>query len=958
MKTPPTDGELLQTVKELRQAKAELERHTAFLEAQVSSSIDGILVVDATGKKILQNQRTTNLLRIPQHIAEDKDDEPQLRWVTTMTKNPGQFFEKVIYLNSHPEEISRDEIELKNGTILDRYSAPVVGKDGNYYGRIWTFRDITEQRRIEQELKEAKVAAVLQESSQSYNFLADSVPSIIWTARPDGGLNYYNKAWFDYTGLTLAQTQNWGWGAVLHPDDLQRCIERWTHSFTTGENYEIEYRFKRASDATYRWFLGRATARRNEAGEIVQWVGTGTDIDDQKHAHSQLEVRVVERTAAPAEANENLLLENSNRKQAEDTLRQSEEKFRQLADNITDVFWIRSADMREVHYVSPAFERIWGRPVGSIYEHPDKWSEFIMPEDRQRVLEAFATLTGLTRSLDIEYRIVRPDGEVRWVRSRGFQVRDAADQLIRHAGIVTDITERKGAEETLRLLGSAVEQSKESIVITDTELDLPGPRVLFVNPAFTRMTGYTAADAIGKTPRILQGPRTDKAVLRRLRQCLERGEAFAGETVNYRKDGKEFDLEWQIAPIRDGAGKVTHFMAIQRDITASKKLEAQLFQSQKLETVGKLAGGFAHEFNSMLTAIIGQSEILLEELPPASLMAKSAAEISKAAHRAATLTRQLLAYGRKQFLQAEILDLNRVLADMDPMLRLLLGEYVDLRMVPATGLKAVKADAGQIEQVLMNLITNARDAMPNGGKLTLETANVFLDQEYVSRFPEFETKAGDYVMLAVSDTGIGMTSQVKAHLFEPFFTTKHAGEGSGLGLSASYGIIKQSGGHISVYSEMGRGSTFKIYLPQVESPAKTPVQCLESPGLVHGTETILLVEDDPALRELAATLLRRLGYTVWAAANGVEALSLKRRGETGRVDLLFTDVVMTQMNGRELADRFRTLSPQTRILFTSAYTENAIAHQGALDKSSALLQKPFSPSALALKVREVLDSKS
>ncbi len=543
MKTPPPDGELRDTVAKLQRAKAELEWQTAFLEAQVNSSIDGILVVDATGKKILQNQRTTDLLRIPREIAKDKADEPQLRWVTNMTKNPGQFFEKVIYLNAHPEEISRDEIELKNGTLLDRYSAPVVGKDGTYYGRIWTFRDITEQRRIEQELKEAKVAAILQEGAQRYNFLADSVPLIIWTARPDGGLDYYNQTWFDYTGLTLAQTEDWGWGAVLHPDDLQRCVERWTHSFTTGENYEIEYRFKRAADGTYRWFLGRATARRNEAGEIVQWVGTGTDIDDQKHAHSQLEARVAERTAALAEANENLLLENANRKQAEETLRESEEKFRQLADNITDVFWIRSADMRIVHYVSPAFERIWGRPVASIYDHPHRWSEFILPEDRQRVLAAFATLTGATRSLDIEYRIVRPEGEVRWVRARGFQVRDAADQLIRHAGIVTDITERKEAEETMRLLGSAVEQCKESILITDTELDLPGPRILFVNPAYTRMTGYTAAEAIGKTPRMLQGPRTDKAVLRRLRQNLERGEMFAGETVNYRKDGTEFDLE-------------------------------------------------------------------------------------------------------------------------------------------------------------------------------------------------------------------------------------------------------------------------------------------------------------------------------------------------------------------------------------------------------------------------------
>jgi CheY-like chemotaxis protein len=281
---------------------------------------------------------------------------------------------------------------------------------------------------------------------------------------------------------------------------------------------------------------------------------------------------------------------------------------------------------------------------------------------------------------------------------------------------------------------------------------------------------------------------------------------------------------------------------------------------------------------------------------------------------------------------------------------------VDTRIVPAAGLHLVKADAGQIEQVIMNLAINARDAMPHGGKLTLETANVSFDQESVDRYPEL--KPGDYVMLAITDTGTGMSAAVKARAFEPFFTTKDIGQGTGLGLSTCYGIIKQSGGHISVYSELGRGTTFKVYLPQVEAPsqAKIPVQRLDSPELPRGTETILLVEDDPALCEMAAVLLRRLGYTVLTAANGIEALSVKQQPATGHIDLLFTDVVMPHMSGKELADRMQALYPQTKILFTSAYTENAIVHQGVLDKGVALLQKPFTPTALARKVREVLDA--
>ena len=458
-----------------------------------------------------------------------------------------------------------------------------------------------------------------------------------------------------------------------------------------------------------------------------------------------------------------------------------------------------------------------------------------------------------------------------------------------------EIAERKSAEESLRLLSSAVEQSKESIVITDADLNLPGPRILFVNPAFTKMTGYTAEEAIGQSPRILQGPRTDKTELSRLRKTLERGEAFDGQVVNYRKDGKEFDLDWQITPIHNGNGKTTHYVAIQRDITARKRFEAQLFQAQRMETVGKLAGGVAHEFNSILTAIIGQSELLLHDLPAASPLVKNATEISLAADRAATLTRQLLAYGRKQMLQPESLDLNRIITNMEAVFNHIVGGEIMTRIVPAPGLHTVKADAGQIEQVILNMAMNARDAMPHGGKLTLETANVSFDEESIGR--NLELKPGEYVMLAITDTGTGMSEAVKARIFEPFFTTKAVGQGTGLGLSTCYGIVKQSGGHISVYSEPSRGTTFKIYLPQVEEQTNIPFPRPAPLDLPRGTETILLVEDDPALREMAATLLKRLGYTVLAASDGVEALNLKQQPGTGHVDLLFTDVVMPHMSG-------------------------------------------------------------
>ena len=639
---------------------------------------------------------------------------------------------------------------------------------------------------------------------------------------------------------------------------------------------------------------------------------------------------------------------------AEKTMRESEEKFRQMAENITDMFWITSPDMKQVIYVSAAYESIWGHSPESLYAHPSQWAEAIPPEDRERVFTLFSSLGRGISSASTEFQIARPDGEMRWIYGRGFPVRDAAGNVIRLTGIASDVTERRRAEEMLQLLNSAVLQSKEAITITDANLDLPGPTIIFVNPAFTKMTGYTAEEAIGKTPRILQGARTDKAVLSRLRKNLELGEAFEGETINYRKDGQEFDLEWQIAPIYGPDGKITHFVAIQRDITDQKILEARLFQSQKMETVGKLAGGVAHEFNSILTAIIGQTELLLNDLPLSAPAAKSAREIRQAADRAAMLTRQLLAYGRKQILQPEILDLNQVLAEMVSTLQHLVGKEIDVRIVPGPGLKTVKIDPGQMEQVLVSVAMNAADAMANGGHLTIETSNVTLDEEYVR--PLSGLKPGGYVKLALTDTGVGMSEKVKARVFEPFFSTKDVGQGTGLGMATCYGIIKQSDGHINIYSEPARGTSVTIYLPHVERRTRSStLPRLKSHDLPRGKETILLAEDDPSLLEMSATLLRRLGYTVLTAANGIEALNLKNQRDIGHIDLLFTDVVMPHMSGKELSDRIRAIYPHTKILFTSAYTENAIIHQGVLNAGFALLQKPFTPSALAHTIREILD---
>lgn len=392
---------------------------------------------------------------------------------------------------------------------------------------------------------------------------------------------------------------------------------------------------------------------------------------------------------------------------------------------------------------------------------------------------------------------------------------------------------------------------------------------------------------------------------------------------------------------------------IARDVTERKQLEEQLRQSQKLEAVGQLAGGVAHDFNNLLTVINGYSDLLLRKLGKEDAMRLNVEEIKKAGERAAALTRQLLAFSRKQVLQPKVLKLNAVVADVEKMLRRLIGEDIDLLTVLEPSLGQIKADPGQIEQVILNLVVNARDAMPQGGKLTIETSNVDLTTEYERR--RTDIKPGKYVMLAVSDSGTGMDAETQARIFEPFFTTKEKGKGTGLGCSTVYGIVKQSEGNIWVYSEIGKGTTFKVYLPRIDGEVQVD-GAHESPfELRRGREIVLLTEDETPVRRLTRMILEMNGYEVLEATNGNEALAIYKK-HRGRFDLIVTDVVMPNMSGPELARTLEALSPGIKVLYLSGYTDDAIVRHGLLDQKMAFLQKPFTPDALLRKVREVLDA--
>jgi PAS domain S-box-containing protein len=754
----------------------------------------------------------------------------------------------------------------------------------------------------------------------------------------------------------------------------------------------------------------------------------------------------------------------------EHAMRASELSYRRLFEAARDGILILDADTGRISDVNPFLVELLGfshgemvgKTVGELSPFRDVVSNQAMLEQLQR--------DGYIRYEDLP--LETKDG-------RQIAVEFVCN--VYQAGVlkviqcnIRDVTERKLAEESLRLLNSAVQQARESILITDAELTLPGPKIVFVNPAFTTMTGYTAEEAFGNTPRILQGPRTDKTVLARLRDNLRLGQVFEGQAVNYRKDGTAFDMEWQVAPVRNADEKITHFVAIQRDITAAKKsearfrrlvdsnaqgvifwntkgeitggndaflklvhhtredlefgrinwvamtppeyahldhhalaelaatgicglyekewirkdgtrvsillgaamfednpeegvcfvldlterkkIEAQFRQVQKMESIGTLAGGVAHDFNNILAVIQMQSGMLAESGGLSSSQSELIEGIGAATQRAAALTRQLLVFSRKEKMQFGDLDLSQSINSITNMLRRILGEDIQIQFKFALQPLFIHADAGMLDQVLMNLSVNSRDAMPRGGRLVIETSAVDFNETVTAQ--SAKGRPGAFVCLSVSDNGCGIPPENLSRIFEPFFTTKDVGKGTGLGLATLFGIVQQHNGWVNVYSEVGQGTTFRIYLPRLAklsiSPQKTEQPVLTT--LRGGDETILLVEDDNFLRPSVRQTLTHLGYRVLEASNGIEALEVwkKHRDE---IHLLLTDMVMPGgITGKELSVRLLQENPKLKVVYASGYSAEIISHDFPLKEGVNFLTKPFQAQKLAQIIRQSLDT--
>ena len=779
--------------------------------------------------------------------------------------------------------------------------------------------------------------AALETSEQRFAELAERSRTMVWEVDPQGRYSYISPACLPVLGYRPDEMVGRMHFYDLHPPEGNETFKNMAlHMIARHEPVVNVETAVRTRDGRRIWLLTNGYPVHNADGTLRGYRGHNVDITERKQAEAalrasetQLKTILDHIPASIALLDQELRVLWANRTAADSVGRQP----RDMIGQPCHVFW---ADPARPCPDCPAVEAVRTRQECHHVVHtPDgrAWDESGVP-----LLDDAGQVTAVVEiALDVTERLAT-DARLRALLEESNQARQAL------LGILED---HERAEADLRRLATAIEQSADSIVVTDAQAVIQ-----YVNPAFEAVTGYRREEAIGQNPRILQSGRQDAAFYRQMWTALAAGQPWKGRLVNRRKDGTLYTEEAVISPVVDVQGRIANYVAVKRDVSEQLRLSAQLLQAQKMDSIGRLAGGVAHDFNNMLGVILGRTGMALEQIPPTAPLHADLEEIQRAAERSADLTRQLLAFARKQTVAPRILRLNDTIAGMLQMLKRLIGENIELAWRPQAELWPVRIDPAQIDQILANLCVNARDAIPGIGQIVIETGNEVVDQKSCAEHAGFAP--GEYAWLTVSDNGCGMAPETLAHIFEPFFTTKSIGEGTGLGLATVYGIVKQNHGYISVTSRPGLGTRFKIYLPRHADKATHQRQ--KGPGPVpQGHETILLVEDEPAILQMTKKMLERQGYLVLAASTPGAAIHCAREYE-GEIHLLMTDVVMPEMNGRDLAQNLYSLYPQIKCLFMSGYPANVIAHHGVLDHGVHFIQKPFIQGELSTRIREALES--
>lgn len=785
--------------------------------------------------------------------------------------------------------------------IVEIRGQPLRDTEGGIEGWIGVTNDMTDLRRNE---------AALRRCERRYQSLITALDQMV--AVTDSQSQAFEI--FDHgsiLGPDVASTPS-DWFARIHPDDRERAETAWDEGMTTGQESEAEYRIRR-HDGEWRSVASRMVPVHDERGHVVEWVGVVDDVTDLRRAESDLQ--------------------------------RSERRYRTLIAASAKIVWAVSSDGRVA--VVHGADTFYGGDETTI--PLEAWFDSMHPDDRQRVRSIWQDEQRIERSFQVEYRLRTIDGTYRRMLGRAVPVRDDAGRIDEWVGTVEDVTELRRVEEELRLS----ERRYRTLVTATAQIvwvmNSSGEPTLVHGSELFFGTNASALTMAAWMDRI--HPDDRGRVRAAVATAVGNEQPLEAEYRLRRQDGKWRQVSARGVPVRNEDGLVEEWVGVTADMTEARQMEEQFRQAQKMDAVGRLAGGIAHDFNNLLTVINGYAELALSGRRSDEPTRRCLRKILNAGERSAGLTQQLLSFSRRQVLEPIVLDLNDVARRSESLIRRLLGEDIRFTALYDAALPRVRVDPSQIEQVIMNLAVNARDAMPTGGQLTLETNGVVVSEAGLPGEPD--VRPGHYAQLTVTDTGHGMTSTVKAQLFEPFFTTKEAGKGTGLGLAVVHGVVKQSGGHISVYSEVNIGTTFRLMFPAVDAAlTRMPTRDLAPPN--RGSETVLLVEDEESVRLLAQISLENQGYVVLTAATGQEAMRIAEQ-HSDVINLLLTDVVMPEMGGRELAEALRKRMPNLRVLYMSGYTDDAVVRHGIIESSDSFLQKPYTPTTLANKVRAVID---
>ena len=770
-------------------------------------------------------------------------------------------------------------------------------------------RDIRERKRADENLRESKEKLAI--SEERYRHLIETSSDWVWEVDANGVYVFSSPNIHRILGIEPEEVVGKTLCDFMPPEEAKRIAKIFNDNVSKQVPFHNLKNVNRHKDGHLVVFETRGVPYFDNSGGYRGYRGMSRDIT-----------------------------ERTNREQA---LKESEEQLHIIFNGSKDGMLLTNAESRKFHTANKTFCDMLRYTLDEIRQlgvediHPKEDLPWIYDEFEK------ARRQGIETNFDIPVK--RKDGVVLSMDLRSAPVTIAGEKYM--LATFRDVTERKMREAELLLLHMAVSQSAEAVVITDSE-----GTIEYVNPAFEQITGYSREEAIGRTPRILKSGLQKEEFYRILWETLLRGEMWKGRFVNRKKDGSLYEEEATISPVRNASGKIVHFVGGKRDITRDVMLQKQVETALRMETVGTLAGGIAHDFNNALTGIMGFGELMRLRLAGDSQSIADLDEILHCADRAATLTGQLLAFARRQIIKPTNLSLNAVVTNLVKFISKTIGEHIEVKTILAEDLKSVHADQAQIEHVLMNLCLNARDAMPQGGTLRIVTENVYLDEEYVS--DNVYMKEGKFVLLEISDTGIGMDKQTRERVFEPFFTTKGPDKGTGLGLSMVYGTVKQHNGFIHLYSELGKGTTFKVYLPAIEALPDAVAEKRREEIVRGGTETILVAEDEESIRSLAERTLKEIGYNVLLARNGAEAIEIFRRNK--EIALAVLDVVMPMKGGKEAFDEMQKENQQLKVIFISGYSADAIHESFVLTPEMSFLRKPFGPITLARKIREVLDT--